>query len=374
MKIASIEVFPLAFDLDRPVGDAQGLVSRRPTLVVRISTADGAYGWSECSGAGVPEALVVKRAEDLFLGEDPLQTERLWHKTARALGRQPRLRGAVDNALWDLRSRILGQPLCQALGGALRQRVPAYASLHNYYDTPDLTEDMVELVELAKSQNFQALKLKIAGRPPEEDIRYIQAVRRALGPQRRLMVDANQGYDPATAVVVGRVLEEEGVTWFEEPLLRTDLHGYFFLRQKLELPIAGGEGLDGLPGFLPFIEHQAVDIVQPDLAGAGGITPLRHMAAVAAAADIRFTCHCWNVSIQLVATLHFLATLPAWRLPSINPEPAPLECTIMPDDLRESLLLEPLCVESDGCIPLPGGPGIGVEVNPDALERYALSE
>jgi D-galactarolactone cycloisomerase len=376
VKIKTIETFPLVFHLDRAVGDAQGWVDRRPTLVVKISTDDGAYGWGEASGAGPLEAGAIRQlATPVLLGENPMEVERLWHKMARPLARAGRLRGMLDNALWDLKARVMGVPLASALGGALRDRVPAYASLHNYWaDRDDLTEDMLWLVNLAKSQNFQALKLKIGGRPPLEDIGYIRLVRKALGPARRLMVDGNQAYDPATAVRIGRVLDAEAVTWFEEPLPRHDLEGYLFLRQKLDLPIAGGEGLDGLNTFMGFVRHNAVDIIQPDLTGAGGITGLRAMAATAAAADICFTCHCWNVSIQLVATAHFLATLPPWRLPSISPEAPPLEITIMPDSLRESLLLQPLVVGEDGCVAVPTGPGIGVEVNPDALQRYAVRE
>jgi D-galactarolactone cycloisomerase len=376
MKIATIETFPLVFHLDRPVGDAQGLVDRRPTLLVKVSTDDGAYGWGEASGAGPLEARAIQQlAAPVLSGENPLEVERIYHKMARPLARAGRIRGMLDNALWDLKARILGVPLASALGGALRDRIPAYASLHNYWDDKaDLTGDMLWLVDRAKSQNFQALKLKIGGRPPMEDIGYIRTVRKALGPARRLMVDANQAYDSATAVRVGRVLDAEAVTWFEEPVLRHDLEGYFFLRQRLDLPIAGGEGLDGMNTFMGFVRQRAVDIIQPDLTGAGGITCLRAMAATAAASDFCFTCHCWNVSVQLVATAHFLATVPAWRLPSISPEAPPLEITIMPDGLRESLLTQPLVVGEDGCVDLPTGAGLGIEVNPDALQRYAVRE
>jgi D-galactarolactone cycloisomerase len=376
MKIAAVETFPLVFHLDRPVGDAQGLVDRRPTLLVKVSTDDGAYGWGEASGAGPLEARAIQHlAAPLLIGENPMEVERIYHKMARPLARAGRIRGMLDNTLWDLKARIIGVPLASALGGALRDRIPAYASLHNYWDDKaDLTEDMLKLVNLAKSQNFQALKLKIGGRPPLEDIGYIRTVRKALGPARRLMVDGNQAYDPATAVRVGRVLDAEAVTWFEEPVLRHDLEGYFFLRQKLDLPIAGGEGLDGMNTFMGFVRQRAVDIIQPDLTGAGGITGLRAMAATAAASDFCFTCHCWNVSVQLVATAHFLATLPAWRLPSISPEAPPLEMTIMPDALRESLLTEPLTVGEDGCVGLPTGPGLGVDVNPEALQRFAVRD
>ena len=236
------------------------------------------------------------------------------------LGRAGRgMLGAIDTAVWDLKGKLLGMPLCQLLGGARRARVPAYASLHNYSESADLADELRELVVDARRQGFRALKLKIGGRPVEEDCRYLEVARAAAGDDFDLMADANQTYEMSDAVRVGRTLEELGYAWFEEPLARTDLAGYAALRAKLDIPIAGGEGVGSADDLALILRHGAVDITQPDVVGVGGPTEARGLARLAQLAGAAPTWHVWNSPLVQVATLHVLANQESWRRHSMLP-------------------------------------------------------
>lgn len=371
MTIARVEAFPLACRLPRPAGDGRGLQPVVQRLLVRITSSEGAAGWGE-GGPAVSGALQVRRTiAPLLEGQDPAQLVPL-HDRLRAAGISGGLLGAVDIALWDLNGRLQGRRIVDLLGGARRERVPAYASLHNYSETPDLTGELTELVEQAKAAGYRALKLKIGGRPPREDAGYLRAARAAAGPAMELMADANQTYDLPLAVRVGRLLEELDYRWFEEPLPRHDLQGYVQLCQQLDIGIAGGEGATSAADIQALCQARAVEISQPDVAGAGGITVARHLPVIAQLWGIMPTWHVWNSSLIHVATLHLLANQAPWRDGSMAPEAPPLETTTMPNPMREQLLLDPPRLGPDGAFAVPTGPGLGVTINPEALTRYAL--
>lgn len=371
MTIERVEALPIACTLPRPVGDGRGLQAVRQHLLIKITTRDGAVGWGE-GGSPVAGALQVRRTiAPLLQGQDPTRIDAL-HARLRQAGIGGGLLGGVDIALWDLNGRLQGRPVVDLLGGPRRERVPAYASLHNYSDAADLTGELTELVEAARAAGFRALKLKIGGRPPREDAGYPRAARRAAGDDMDLMADANQTHDLPLAVRAGRLLEELDYRWFEEPLPRHDLAGYVQLCQVLDIGVAGGEGAGGAADIQALCQARAVDISQPDVAGAGGFTVARHLAVIAQLWGIMPTWHVWNSALIHVATLHVLANQAPWRDGSMLPEAPPLETTTMPNPLRESLLLDPPRLGPDGAYPVPTEPGLGVTINPEALERYAL--
>jgi D-galactarolactone cycloisomerase len=338
---------------------------------VRITDHDGAVGWGE-GGPAVVGALQVRRVvAPLLQGADPAPIDVL-HDRLRQAGLGGGLLVAVDMALWDLNGQRQGRPIVALLGGARRERVPAYASLHNYSATADLTGELTDLIQQARERGFRSLKLKIGGRSPREDRRYIEAARRAAGTDMDLMADANQTYDLPLAVRVGRLLEELNYLWYEEPLPRHDVVGYAHLCQTLDIAIGGGEGAGRPADIQALCQARAIDIAQPDVAGVGGLTPARHLPVLAALWGIMPTWHVWNSALIHVATLHVLANQAPWRVESMDPEPVPLETTTMPNPLRETLLLDPPVLGPDGAFPVPAGPGLGVQINPEALERFAL--
>lgn len=371
MKIERVEAFPVSITLPRPVGDGRGLQARVPRLLVKITSSDGQVGWGE-GGSAVVGTLQIRRVvAPLLIGADPSAIDPLQDRLLRA-GITGGLLGAVDIALWDLNGHIQGRSIADLLGGVRHPRIPAYASLHNYSETADLTGELTELIEQAKEQGFFGLKLKIGGRPPREDRRYIEAARRAAGDTFDLMADANQTYDLPLAVQVGRLLEDLQYRWYEEPLRRLDVAGYRHLTETLDIAIAGGEGATSPSDIQALCAARAIQIAQPDVAGVGGLTPARFLPTIASLAGVMPTWHVWNSALIHIATLHVLANQEAWRVESMEPEPAPLETTIMPSAMRESFFLDAPPLEADGTYAVPTGPGLGVTINPDMLTRYAL--
>jgi len=198
--------------------------------------------------------------------------------------------------------------------------------------------------------------------------------RDAAGDEFDLMADANQTYEMADAVRMGRALEGLRYTWFEEPLGRHDLAGYAELRAKLDIPIAGGEGATSPSDIVQILQHRAVDITQPDVAGVGGITEAQHLPKLARHWGAAPTWHVWNSPIIQIATLHVLANQDAWRAQSMLPGAAPLEITTMPNPLRDRVLIGAPQIQPDGTIPLPSGPGLGVDVDLSALQEFAFDD
>lgn len=371
-SIRSVEAFPISCALPRPVGDGQGLQPLRQSLFVKVTAEDGTYGWGE-GGPPVPGAYQLRTVvAPNVVGMNALDTD-LVHARAARLTVLRGLLGAVDMAVWDLKGKLLDQPIARMLGGVRRHNVPAYASLHNYSASPDCGEELAALIQDARGRGFRAVKLKIGGRPIAEDVRYLRLARDVAGPDFGLMADANQCYELPQAARVGRILEELGYAWFEEPIRRSDLRGYVQLRAKLDVAIAGGEGAHSPSDVQVLLDERAVDILQPDVATVGGITEARHLPRLAALWGAMPTWHVWSSPLVQMATLHVLANQESWRGLSMGPEAAPLEVTTMPNPMRESLLAGEPGINADGTISLPSGPGLGVDVMPAALKTYALS-
>lgn len=368
MKITKVETFPLALTLDVPRGDGRGISAPRRLNLVKISSDEGAYGW----GQGGRADLIQTTLASLLVGEDPRETGRLWQRIYQASGRDRRTAGALDVALWDLKGKLLGMSVAQLLGGSVRDRVPAYASLHNYTPAADLSDEVASAVRDAKARGFKALKMKIGGRPLKEDLAYIRLARETAGSDFALVADANQCYTVPMAVKVGRVLEELDFAWFEEPIPNYDVAGYAHLCQTLDVAVAGYEGIGDPNQIAPILQARAVDLYQPDVVGSGGFTVIPHLATLANALGVSFTCHVWDSPLTQIATLHFLSTLPAWQSESMTPVPPPLEVTTLPrQPLNYELLLNRPEIQPDGTIPVPTGPGLGIEVNPETLKKYA---
>jgi D-galactarolactone cycloisomerase len=369
--IQAIDAFPVGCTLPRPVGDGQGLQPVRHSLFVRVTGEDGTVGWGE-GGQPIPGAYLVRtRVADALVGMDALASD-LIHDRAARLGIARGLLGALDIATWDLKGKLLGQSIATLLGGARRESVPAYASLHNYSESVDCGEELEALVNDARARGFRALKLKIGGRSLAEDERYLRLARETGGRDFGLMADANQCYELPQATRMARVLEELAYAWFEEPLRRTDVEGYRQLRAHVDIAIAGGEGAQSAADLQELLAARAVDITQPDVAGVGGISEARHLARTAALWGAMPTWHVWNSPLVQVATLHLLANQAPWRGMSTDPQAAPLEVTTMPNPMRGALLQDAPRIQPDGTFRVPTRPGLGVEVDPVALREFAL--
>ena len=387
MKIVDIRTIPLSYRCEPPYGSAGGMQARRGALVVEIETDERVIGIGEAGvGGGSTRDVIEKQLRPLLIGEDPLLIEGLWQKMfarTRQYGRRGIVMNAIsgiDVALWDIAGKVAGLPLYRLLGGC-RDRVEAYAS-GGFYQEGKSIDDLAGEAEGYRARGFKGMKMKIGRNPstqthlrhlvdhaelcevePEEDIARVAAVRKALGPHAKLMVDVNCAWSPAMAIRMGRALEPYDLYWIEEPVATDDIDGSARVADALATPIAGYETEVGLYGFRQLIDRGAVDIVQPDIAWSGGFSEGRRIAAYAQAHHRMVAPHAFAGAVLLVASLHFAAAIPNGLL---------LEWDQNPNALRDELLKEPLRLEEDGTVKLPERPGLGIELDRAAIERYRV--
>ena len=233
----------------------------------------------------------------------------------------------VDIALWDIKGKALGLPIHALLGGAFRDRVRAYATGLYFRRVDDQPAALAREAAAYAAQGFTAVKMKV-GLGLAADRRNIQAVREAIGPDITLMADANHAYDAKEAIRVGRVLEQAGAYWFEEPVSPEDVDGYVEVKAALDLAIAGGEAEFTRWGFRELLRRRAVDIVQPDTCSAGGLTECKRIMALASAFGVQYTPHVWGSAVGLTASLHLAATVPGQPA---QPQPHAAAVRIGPD-------------------------------------------
>jgi D-galactarolactone cycloisomerase len=377
VKITSIRAHPLRVKLREPFAFSQWTFHHRETTLVEVRTDEGLAGWGEAYGPASPSAVAV---EDFFapmlLGRDPRDTESLWQFLfARSLdygqkGTMVAAISALDIAFWDIKARAAGVPLYRLLGGSATESIPGYAT--GFY-FPGRVEGDVKFdieAEAYVAQGFTAMKMKV-GLGVEPDAALVAAVRRAIGEQPRLMIDANHAYSPAEAIALGRLVESHRIGWFEEPVSPLDIDGYLEVKRAIAIPLAGGEAEYTRFGFEPLLRRRAVDYAQPDLCACGGISEGMKIAALASVYGIHVTPHAWGSAVGQAAALHFYAALPG---PPARVPPAEklIECDRTENPLRTEIVAEPIRLDA-GRLFLPQSPGLGIEVIPEKLRGYALA-
>ena len=358
MKIADVQAVPLAIPL-KPLDPPSAWQTRmRKQVLVRVLTDDGLVGLGEAFALGGPLAVsnvIVESLKPLLVGQDPTRIEHLVDLLQRATQNYGR-RGigmfaisGVEIALWDLLGKLRGAPVCELLGGVVRPRLRAYASLVRY-DSP-------EHVALACRQyverGFGMLKLH------QVDVDSVRAAREAVGPEVELMLDTNCSWTPAEALGMARLLEPYRLFWLEEPIWPPeDYDALAELRRATSTPIALGENESTLFGFRQIIARGAADVLQPSITKVGGISEFKKIAALAAAANVPIAPHSFYLGPGLAATLHLAATLGGSM---------PVEFPAI--DLETPFLANPIQAR-DGWLEVPGGPGLGVEIDAEAVRRF----
>ena len=267
--------------------------------------------------------------------------------------------------------KACGKPIHKLIGGAQRTEVTSYATGLYFIDMDRLIEEAVEEAREYVEQGFVAIKMKIGLGDPKLDIRRVAAVREAIGDKTRLMVDANHCFTVPQAIRIGRELEKLDVEWFEEPISPEDIDGYVEVTRALDMAVAGGENEFTRWGFRDLVVRKAMDIVQPDVCAAGGISECRKIAALASAHGVECVPHAWGSVIGLAATLQFLAALPD-QPPSFRPMPPLLEFEQCENPFRDHLSVEPI-VQHRGKVQIPTGPGLGIEIDRSILDRYRVA-
>ena len=317
---------------------------------------------------------VVDALADLIVGQDPLRSEFLWQEMYAQL-RDHGQKGllvegisGIDIALWDIRGKFFGVPAYQLLGGAMRSEIDAYATglYRRDHGQPEqyLVEEALGYVE----QGFGAMKLKV-GFGVQEDARVTRAIRDAIGPDVALMVDANHAYDAVAAIALARRIEELDIGWFEEPVPPEDLDGYLRVKAATCIPLAGGECEFTRYGFRDVLTRHAMDIIQPDICATGGLSECKKLSDMALAFGVRTNPHVWGSGIGIAASLQWAALLPTHTPTSLNPAQPLLEFDQTQHPIRMAILQEPIRHER-GVVKIPTGPGLGIEIDRDALEAF----
>jgi D-galactarolactone cycloisomerase len=356
-----------------------GYVRTRANLIVELVAEDGVCGFGEALVHGLqpPEisAVTVEAVlRDLVIGMDPLDTAVAWeymYNRTKDFGMKGAVIGAIsaiDMAMWDLKGKLLGQPVHKLLGGGFRETIATYATGFYRVDEASYPQALVEEAHRHVDAGFDAMKVKI-GFGLEADIEAMQAVRDAVGPSVRLMADANHAYNAGTARRLVREFDDIGLYWLEEPISPEDIDGYRRLMEmNPNLLIAAGEGEYTRFGVAPWIAARAVDVLQPDLAAAGGFTAMSQITTLASAAGIMVNPHVWGTAIGLSAAIQFLATVPPTPISRAGQEPM-LEYDQSTHPFRVDLIDETID-RMEGRVRVPVGPGLGVTVNREVLEKY----
>ncbi len=373
MKIRDIKAYRLEAALAEPFAYSQAWYERRGALLVEILGEDGSSGWGEAFGPPTLTAPIVDFYRPLLVGADALATEVHWQSLYNRLrdhgrkGLAIEALSAVDIALWDLKGRHLGLPVHRLIGGPLRRRVQAYATGFYRKRGGDPLAYLVDEARQRVEAGFAAIKLKL-GFGIDDDIRLCRAVRGAVGADIAIMVDANHAYDATAAIRLGRRIEDLDIGWFEEPVPPEDLAGYREVKAALHMPIAGGEAEFTRWGFRRLLVERAIDIVQPDVAAAGGISECKKIADMANAFGLRVNPHVWGTGVTLAASLQLLAILPD-NPPGLAPIAPLLEFDQSEHPFRMAVLQQPI-EQRNGWVAIPDGPGLGIDIDRAALDHF----
>ncbi|MES2539536.1 MAG: mandelate racemase/muconate lactonizing enzyme family protein [Pseudomonadota bacterium] len=388
MRIKSVQ----AWWVQIPIEEARQHVSDFGRLrtfdaaILRIETEDGIVGWGEgknaAGSAGNYAALVHLLNHEFgptLIGRDASQITAIWedlYNGSRA--RASALRGhalpelarrgltvaaisAIDIALWDIRGKILDQPIWALLGGRSAERLPAYAS-GGWADTAGIGAQLRSYIDAG---GFRAVKMRVGSMDdrPHVSAARVRAARKALGPDVELMVDAHGTYTVAEAKRFAQLVEDCDLAWFEEPVSADDRIGLAEFRASTMIPVAVGESECTRFDFAALVAARSVDILQPDPAFCGGITEAMRIAALASSFNLRLAPHLWAGAPCFFAGLHVLAAAPAGYI---------VEFSLGANPMIHTLSRAPVVVQ-DGTIAVPDGPGLGLDMDTEMIARYAKS-
>lgn len=388
MKIVGIETHVLLI----PDYDPQACSSAQDDLVVLIHTDEGITGIGEVdTNPWVAQAMIHAPGthslglslEAMLIGEDPLNPEALWDKLytgslmtgRRGLGICAM--GALDMALWDIRGKALGLPCWRFLGGARKTHITPYASLLPTGRTAtEYRESLVAKAKEARRMGFRAAKMEVVVKGPyahngisgddEQIVEVVAACREAVGPDFVMMVDVCYCWTNAKeALRILKKVEPYDIFFFETPLRVDDVEGYAYLHDHSPIRIAAGELQNTRFEFLELMDRAKVDVAQPDVGRVGGLTEAKRVCDMAADRGKLIVPHCWKTGIGIAASAHLSAAVA--HCPYIE---------FLPAQLSESRLRRELVIDElkmiDGRIPLPQQPGLGIELNPEAIEKYGV--
>lgn len=363
MKITDITLASYRWPRHTPIRNGKHVYTHSGLNLVTVHTDEDMRGVGiSAAGGDFAEAMIARYKTDL-IGQDPLNVERLWHlmwvpKLTGRRGLTTRVISGIDIALWDLRGKVANLPLHQLLGGA-HERIPTYIAGGYYEEGKGLRELQREMEENLKL-GARAVKMKIGGASIREDVERVKAVREAIGPEVKLLVDANCAYRVYEAIQIAKRLEEFDPFWFEEPLPPDDYRGHAQVVRATSIPIATGENEYTRYGFRDLIEREGAAILNADAMILGGVTEFMKVAALAQAYDLPIAPHgSQEVHIHLVTAIHNGLLLEYYR-DSVDP-------------MWGRIFAETLRLNPDGTVSPPQRPGLGLEPNEEALAPHRVA-
>jgi len=384
MEIVDVLAYPVYAEAKTPISgylpyeEELGKKVRRgySACFVKVVTDEGAYGFGESLVREVPQAtaqIVEKLLKRIIVGKNPLDVEVLWEEMFSALKTRGHLKGyfiealsGVDIALWDLKGKLLNQPVYNLLGGRFQGKLKAYAS-SIVFGKPEV---MAKRAKEWVNEGHDQIKVKV-GMGIERDEINLKAIRDEVGYDVEIMADANSAYNFSKALKLGRILESLQISWFEEPVPPYDLEGYKQLKRKIDVPICAGESHFTRYDFKDLIINECIDIVQPDVARAGGISECIKIANLARTFSTPYTPHiglsgagCRAASIHLSASLP-KETFLTYEIYDIKESPNPLA-----EDICDS----PIEIFSNGYIKVSDRVGLGLEINEEKLKSYLVEK
>ena len=372
MKITDVEAIYVRSEHVRELCD-----SGQDALIVRVRTDAGISGLGEVDsnplavkGAieGPFSHTVTSGLRELVLGEDPFETEKIWQKMYKGNiygGRRGvgfHAMSGIDLALWDIKGKALGLPVWKLLGGGFHDRIRCYAS-SLWGPTPDATR---ELATRYVDKGFNAVKFgwDPMGRDEATDVALVREARKGLGEGPDLLVDAGLVWDAKTAIRRVRAFEEHRIFWVEEPLMPDDYRGYRRLSEAVDTRIAAGEEESNRASFLDLMDRGRVDVVQVDLTRVGGFTEAMKIASLAQDRGLKVANHGFTTYINVAAALHFLNSVPNTLIAEYVAE----EETTLRDRLTKQRIQA-----RDGMLAVPDEPGLGIELDEEAVSRARVA-
>ena len=366
IRITDVIAHPLTQTLPHPTVTSWGRYTEVSIVLVEVRTDAGITGVGEALARFSPKAyadLIETSLKPRLVGGNPTDIMAHWRTMRRALsGRSGGILfeaiAGVDIALWDILGKVAGLPIHRLLGGVGRTEVPVYAASVNWGSDEAMDQELDRYLE----KGFPRIKVKVAN-PVKEARRRIERLRKRAGDDIELCVDANWAYTLEEAVEVGRALTDNAYFWFEEPLRPEDERGYEELHRRCATPLAAGESNFTLDQAMRLVENRTLSYLQPDVARSGGITETRRMAEFAAAHDVQYAPHIGMSGIVCeTASVHLAAAMPNLRAMECETDSSPFKTAITgaaPGADRQK----------NGLLPVPTGPGLGIEIDWDAVAR-----
>ena len=374
--VARVEAISVAYPESNDAGFTRYLT------FCRIETADGAVGWGECipmSGSGFPEAcrateVLIAGLSDLVVDTDPVNNlatistikKRTWWYGPEGIAAFAL--SAIDMALWDLKGQVLGVPLVQLLGGAVRERLPVIAATHA--TLTDLEAEAARHGDMIRA-GFRGVKVGFSERSGglgfdvDRDIDFMRLLREAVGPDADLMIDRGQSlvWDVSSAIRRVRGFEEYGLNWIEEPLEPYDIQGFRRLRAAVSTRIATGERTWNTRAYRQLLDEDVVDVVGCDPGRSDGITGFVELVRLCEQYNVWFNPHSWSSAINTAASLAVAAISDRCLVFELKPE----------ENVMQHELVSAPFVQEDGWVDVPTDkPGLGIDVDESVVAKYRL--